>query len=143
MKKILDAIRNRFSNKEELDIPDELEEGYVEINTEEVKEAGKAKIMVRPFVLQNFEDIKPILDDLRDGYTIALINIAPLKDKDLIELKRAVNKLKKTCEALEGDIAGFGEDWIAVTPSFAKIHRGEAGAGPETKPTGSSNVETY
>ena len=55
--------------------------------------------------------------------TIALVNIKPLKDKDLVELKRAISKLRKTCEAIEGDIAGFGEDWIVVTPSFAQIHR--------------------
>ena len=34
-----------------------------------------------------------------------------------------LNKLKKTCDAIEGDIAGFGEDWIVVTPSFAKVYR--------------------
>ena len=36
----------------------------------------------------------------------------------------AVNKLKKTCDALEGDIAGFGEEWIVATPNFAYVHRG-------------------
>ena len=55
-----------------------------------------------------------------------LVNIRSLKDRDVIELKRAVNKLKKTCDALEGDIAGFGEDWIAAVPSFAHIHRVKA-----------------
>ena len=34
-----------------------------------------------------------------------------------------INKIKKTCDAIEGDIAGFGEDWIVVTPSFAQIYR--------------------
>lgn len=99
------------------------EEGYVELDTE--AEEVKSKIIVRPFVINDFEDIKDILDALREGYTIALINIKPLKDKDLVELKRAVNKLKKTCDAIEGEIAGFGEDWIVVTPSFAQIHRGK------------------
>ena len=70
--------------------------------------------------------IKPILDALREGNTIALVNIKPLKDKDLVELKRAINKIKKTCDAIDGDIAGFGEDWIAVVPSFAHIHRATA-----------------
>jgi len=46
-----------------------------------------------------------------------------LKDKDLVELKRAINKLKKTCDAINGDIAGFGEDYIVITPSFGKIYR--------------------
>jgi SepF-like predicted cell division protein (DUF552 family) len=60
---------------------------------------------------------------LREGYTIALVNIRPLRDRDLVELKRAINKLKKTCDAVDGDIAGFGDDWIAVVPAFASIHR--------------------
>ena len=45
------------------------------------------------------------------------------KEKDIIELKRAINKLKKTCDAIDGDIAGFGEDYIVCCPTFAKIHR--------------------
>jgi SepF-like predicted cell division protein (DUF552 family) len=46
-----------------------------------------------------------------------------LKDRDLIELKRAINKLKKTTDAIDGEIAGFGEDYIIVTPAFATIHK--------------------
>jgi len=97
------------------------EEGYVELGAE--SGTSESKITVRPFVLQDFESIKPILEALRDGHTIALVNIKALKDKDLVELKRAINKLKKTCDAIEGDIAGFGDDWIAAVPHFAKIHR--------------------
>ena len=100
------------------------EEGYVELGTE-VPEGG-SRITVRPFVIDDFESIKPILDSLREGNTIALVNIKPLKDKDLVELKRAINKLKKTCDAIEGDIAGFGDNWIAAVPSFAHIHRHKA-----------------
>ena len=100
----------------------EYKDEYVEIDIS--KDIGrKAKILVKPFVIESFDDIKDALDSLREGYTIALINIKPLKDKDIVELKRAVNKLKKTCDAIEGDIAGFGEDWIVVTPAFAYIHR--------------------
>ena len=98
------------------------EEDYVELSSEQESQP-EAKILVKPFNLEDFDDVKPILDDLREGYTIPLINIKPLKDKDLVELKRAINKLKKTTETIDGDIAGFGEDWIVVTPSFAKIHR--------------------
>lgn len=103
------------------DVPSEFDEGYVELSTEAASD--KQRILVRPFVLEEFEDIKPIIDAVREGYTIALVNIRPLKEKDLVELKRAINKIKKTVDASEGDIAGFGEDWITVVPSFATIHR--------------------
>ena len=75
------------------------EEGYVELGTD-VSTESSSKITVRPFVIEDFESIKPILDSLREGHTIALVNIKPLKDRDLIELKRAINKIKKTCDAI-------------------------------------------
>lgn len=99
----------------------ETEPGYIELDTE--NKETKSKYLVRPFMLEDFEDIKQILDSLREGRTIALVNIKPLKDRDLLELKRAINKLKKTTDAVQGEIAGFGEDYIVVTPSFATIYR--------------------
>jgi len=110
------------------------EDEYVELNTE-AEQAKSSKIIVRPFVMNDFSDIKPILDSLREGYTIALVNIKPLKDKDLVELKRAVNKLKKTTDAIEGDIAGFGDDYIVVTPSFAQIYRSKGATNPLSEET--------
>jgi SepF-like predicted cell division protein (DUF552 family) len=106
------------------DFPEEFEEDYVELTTE--TDVPKAKIVVRPFVVEDFSDIKPALDSLREGYTIALVNVGPLRERDMVELKRAVNKLKKTCDAIDGDIAGFGTDWLVITPSFASVHRNKS-----------------
>lgn len=119
MRNLFFQLKEKLAQKK----PEEGEnfEEYVELGGESSEE--KAKVRVRPFVIEDFEDIKPILDSLREGYTIALVNIRPLKDKDLVELKRAINKLKKTCDAIEGDIAGFGEDYIVAVPSFAEIYR--------------------
>ena len=116
----LSKIKEKFLSR---DVSLDDTSDYIEIDTS-VDRGPKAKVLVRPFFIEDFADIKPALDALREGTTIALINIRPLKEKDIIELKRAVSKLKKTCDAIEGDIAGFGEDWIVVTPSFAQIHRG-------------------
>lgn len=126
MKKILSALRGKLEKARYGD-SDENPEEYVELNTD-MESDTSSKIIVRPFNLEDFSDVKPILDSLREGYTIALVNIKPLKEKDLIELKRAINKLKKTCDAIEGDIAGFGDDFLIVAPSFATIYR----AGTET-----------
>lgn len=115
---IFSKIKDKFKREEESEPEGE---AYVELDTSSGEE--KAKILVRPFVIEDFNDVKDILDSLREGYTIALVNIKPLKDKDIIELKRAVAKLKKTTDAIDGDIAGFGDDWIAIAPSFARIYR--------------------
>jgi len=94
---------------------------YIEIDLGQ--ETKKSKIMVKPFILKKFEDVNSILNALREGYTIAVIDIKPLKARDIIELKRAISKIKKTADALEGDIAGFGEGTIIVTPQFAEISK--------------------
>ncbi len=127
MVKFLDKLKQKIndfiSTDEEAKILSETEQDYVELDTEQsVKEK---KLLVRTYNITDFTDLKPILDNLREGHTIALINIKALKDKDLVELKRAINKLKKTIDAIEGDIAGFGEDYIVATPAIAKLYRNE------------------
>jgi len=124
MKGLFSEVRKRLLG-EDTASGEGLEDEYVELDTLG-HDDSKAKVIVRPYAISDFADVKPILDALRDGYTIALVNIKPLKDKDLVELKRAINKLKKTCDAIEGEIAGFGEDWIVVTPSFAQIYKSKA-----------------
>ena len=129
MKDFFLQLKDKFNKpvEEEDLVEEQMGEDYVELSSESHKEDSKSKVIVRPFVMEEFEDIKEVLDVLREGTTIALINIRPLKEKDLVELKRAISKLRKTCEAIEGDIAGFGEDYVVAVPYFAKIHRS---AGP-------------
>ncbi len=125
MRSFFVRLKDRMrGSQEDYGVPDEDDgEGYVELSSDSSGDASHTKVKVQSFVLEDFADVRLILEALREGYTIALVNIKPLKDQDLVELKRAINKLKKTTEALDGDIAGFGEDWICVTPGFARIHR--------------------
>jgi len=97
-------------------------EDYVEVDLDS-QEAKDTKVIVKPFVLRQFDDINEVLNSLREGYTIAVIDIKVLKSKDVVELKRAIAKIKKTVDAIEGSIAGFGENVIIVTPKFASIHK--------------------
>ena len=94
---------------------DDLSTEFIEIDLE--KEKSDSKILIKTFALRVYEDINPILNALREGYTIAVIDIKHLKSKDVIELKRAISKIKKTVEALDGKIAGFGENTVIATPS--------------------------
>ncbi|MBT3406511.1 cell division protein SepF [Candidatus Woesearchaeota archaeon] len=149
MKNFFNKVKSKIGGAPEDDymIPQEEDEGYVEISPTSSASSAGSKVIVRPFMLTDFADTKPILDSLREGYTIALVNIKPLKDKDLVELKRSINKLKKTCDAIDGDIAGFGEDWITICPSFAQIHR-EAPeevyqGSPQPTSRDTNNFETY
>ncbi len=114
---VLNRIKKMFSGS---DI-EEAGEDYLEIDLG--KEQKENKVLVKLFNLKNYEDVNLILNSLREGYTIAVIDIKVLRQKDPIELKRAVSKIKKTTDAMEGNVAGFGDNMVIVTPSFARIHK--------------------
>ena len=116
---IFDKLKKAFSNQ----IDNMGDEDYLEIDIGQEKK--DKKILVKLFVLKQYEDVNHILNALREGFTIAIVDIKILKQKDSIELKRAVSKIKKTIDALEGNIAGFGENMVIATPSFAHIHKPE------------------
>lgn len=114
-KRIKDAFSGSFGGEP-------MGEDYVEIDLEEKEKERENKVMVKVFVLKHYDDVNGILNALREGYTIAIVDFKILKQKDPIELKRAISKIKKTVDALEGSIAGH-ENIVIVTPSFAKIEK--------------------
>jgi len=115
---VFDAIKRAFSGSSKGEYSGE---DYLEIDLG--KEEQEQKVFVKLFNLKDYEEVNNILNFLREGYTIAVIDIKTLRQRDPIELKRAVSKIKKTADAMEGNIAGFGENVVIVTPSFAKIHK--------------------
>ena len=116
------------------------EEGsdFIEIDLEQEK--SDSKVLVKTFTLKVYEDINPILNSLREGYTIAVVDIGPLKSKDVVELKRAISKIKKTVEALEGKIAGFGDHTVIATPS--KVFEIQKGGAEPQMPKG-DDIERF
>ncbi len=105
-----------------------IEDDFVELDAEMKK--GNKKVVIRAETLQEFDDIENVQEHLRNDHVV-WINIAPLKNKDMTNLKRAVNRLKKTIKAIDGDMAGVDESWIVACPSYAEIAR-------STKEQGSS-----
>jgi len=115
MKKLFNKIKDKLGSSDYED------DNYVELDANKKSMENEEKLYVRPYIIEDFSDLKPILDHLREGNTISVINIKAMKDKDILELKRAVSKIKKTVEAINGDIRGFGEDHLIIVPSSIEI----------------------
>ncbi|NPA38785.1 MAG: cell division protein SepF [Candidatus Nanohaloarchaeota archaeon] len=99
-------------------------EGDVEewVELEGIEYKSNVKMFVRIITLNDFSDVERVQNELRNG-NIVWLRIRPLKEKDMIELKRAIDRLKKTVMSLEGDIAGVDEDYIILTPEGVRISR--------------------
>lgn len=126
---VFKKIKKSFSKQ---DFPSDFNEEYLEIDLRQ-KQENENKVSVKLFTLKEYDDVNDILNSLREGYVIAVIDIKTLKQKDSIELKRVISKVKKTIDALEGSIAGFGENIVIATPSFAKIYKEETSKSREEK----------
>lgn len=97
------------------------QEEYLELNIEgETKKPGKLTIVIEN--LNSYADSDRIQRRVREG-AVVLIKIRDLKDKDVEELKRSISRIKKTCDAIGGDIAGISDEWVLVTPCSATIER--------------------
>jgi len=93
---------------------------YVELDS--VNEAEASKVKIRVHTLHEYGDAEKVQSMLRDQ-NIVWVKIKPLKDKDMTDLKRAIERIKKTVRSIDGDVAGIDEDWLIATPSYAHVHR--------------------
>ena len=109
----------RLFGKEDMDQLEEDE--FIELDTTAPEVAG-GKIPIKIERLEDFADTDRIQKYVREG-AIVFVRIRPLKEKDISELKRAIEKLRKTIIAINGDIAGIEEDWVVLCPSFAHVVR--------------------
>jgi len=100
---------------------EEPKQEWVELDDGAFKESTDVNVRVE--TLKDFTDTDRIQYLLREG-SIIFLRIKELRQKDLTELKRSVDKLKKTCAAMDGDIIGVDEDFLVLTPNFARIFRG-------------------
>ena len=96
------------------------EEEFLEI--EHVSSPNIDAIPIKIAQINDYGDVDSVQKMLREG-NIVFAKIKTLKEKDLSELKRAVERIRKTVIAIGGDIAGVDENYIVATPNFARVDR--------------------
>ena len=96
------------------------EEEFVEIDTSAFGEQEEIRIMVER--LNDLSDAERVQQLLREG-NIVLVRIKDLWETDANLLKRAVERIKRTCNAMDGDMVIMDKDILIVTPPTVKIQR--------------------
>jgi len=84
---------------------------------------AKEAIYLKALSLKSLEELPNIKDDV-NRKMIIILKITPLAQKDVEELKRAVEELYEFSVSIGGDIARLGEERIVITPPGVKIWRG-------------------
>lgn len=99
------------------------DEDYIRLDKPQ-EEERTGPLLVEVEKMTSYADSDRIQRKLRDG-NVLLVKVKDLRTKDVTELRRAVDRVKKTCMAIDGDIAGVGEDWLVVTGPKARVTREE------------------
>jgi SepF-like predicted cell division protein (DUF552 family) len=77
---------------------------------------------VSVYKLRGFSDVDGCTGQLSEG-NIVLLDIKPLAERSVTELKHAIDEIKDICVSMGADIAGIGENHLILTPPNLKILR--------------------
>jgi uncharacterized protein len=80
-------------------------------------------IYLKAITLRDMSDIPSIKDDAKKRM-ILILRVTPLAQKDVVELRNAIEDLYKYVQSVGGDIARLGEERVVITPPSVKIWRG-------------------
>ncbi|PVX23787.1 MAG: cell division protein SepF [Candidatus Bathyarchaeum sp.] len=83
--------------------------------------------------LRNLADVEVIKHELNLG-NILILKITPLANKNVEDVKKAVNELSVFTQSIGGDIASLGEERVVIVPQSIKIWRPETVV-PKKAPT--------
>lgn len=97
------------------------QEDFVELD-ENAIETGKSLVPIKIMKMNEYADAEKIQKTLREG-NIVLAKIKTLKEKDMSELKRAIERLRKTATAINGEVVGADENWLVISPKYARVVR--------------------
>ena len=102
---------------------------FIEVNSEG---DDRKRVNIRIENLNDYRDVEEIQKLLREG-NIVFLKIKKIRERDIGELKRSVERLRKTSMAMNGDIVGIDEDYLVLVPPFAKIYRGQVEEAKKTQ----------
>jgi|SRR3972149_6996094 len=81
------------------------------------------QIYLKAFPLRAKEELPKIKDDISKKMII-ILRVTPLAQKNVEDLKAAIEELYDFSTSIGGDIARLGEERVVVTPPGVKIWRG-------------------
>jgi uncharacterized protein len=98
------------------------EDDYADVDLGQFEEvSGSADKMLKVAELTRTDVLPEIKKEIYSG-SIVLVDISGIKH-DKAALDRSIGEMKKAADDVSGDIAGIGDDLVAIVPSGIRIDR--------------------
>lgn len=94
----------------------------VEKKTTKTNSKVLRKIYMKAIPLRDILDVETVKSEVKSG-NILILKITPLANKNIEDVKGAIDKLCKFINSVGGDIARLGEERVVICPPNVKIWR--------------------
>lgn len=84
---------------------------------------AQPKLKLGLMVMERYADIEKVLARFRKGDAVVLVKVTPLRNKDMNELRKAIDRLKTHCSVTGSDLAALDDNWIVLVPPVVEISR--------------------
>ena len=74
----------------------------------------KSPMYLKAITLRDYSDVHSVRDDIKKGM-ILVLRVTPLAQKNVDELRKAVEEIYSIAKSADADIARLGEERIIVT----------------------------
>lgn len=100
----------------------------------EIQDTNSSKTYLKALPLRGLEELENVKKEIQSG-NILILKITPLANKNIEDVKQAVNQLCEFAESIGGDIARLGEERVVICPQKIRIWREKTPVSSEPVPT--------
>lgn len=87
----------------------------------QVSKEVKKKIKLGLLVMERYADVEKVLGKIRKADSIILVKVTPLRNKDMSELKKAIDRLKTHCNVTGAELAALDDNWVVLVPPMVEV----------------------
>jgi len=84
---------------------------------------AQPKLKLGLMVMERYADIEKVLARFRKGDAVVLVKVTPLRNKDMNELRKAIDRIKTHCGVTGSDLAALDDNWVVLVPPVVEISR--------------------
>lgn len=87
----------------------------------QIKKEVQPRLKLGLLVMERYADLEKVLSKFRKGGYVILVKVAPLRNRDMNELRKAIDRLKTHCSVTGSDLAALDDNWIVLVPPVVEI----------------------
>ena len=92
-----------------------------EVVEAQINKDVRKKIKLGLLVMERYADVEKVLGRFRKADSILIVKISPLRQKDMSEMKKAVDRIKTHCGVTGAEISALDDNWIVLVPPMVEV----------------------